>query len=103
MVFITHNKKHIPIHGTSLKGMIIIDYASIKKAFGKPNNGDEYKIDAEWDILFEDGTIATIYNYKDGKNYNGKEGTPKTKITDWHIGGHDQTAVEHVYSILKGV
>ena len=102
MIFTTHNKKHIPIHGTSLQGAIVIDYASIKKAFGLPNNGDEYKISAEWDILFEDGVIATIYDWKEGKNYLGKEGTPKTKITEWHIGGHDQKAVEHVYSILKG-
>lgn len=100
MQFKTHNQKHVAIHGTSLQGYVYCDYSVLKKAFGKPNTGDQYKIDAEWDLEFEDGVIATIYNYKDGKNYNGKDGTPKTKITEWHIGGKSQEAVDRVHKIL---
>lgn len=103
MQYKTHNQTYIHNSGTSLQGTIDIDYASIKKAFGLPNTGDQYKISAEWDIVFEDGVIATIYDWKEGKNYLGKEGTPKTKITDWHIGGYDKKAVERVYSVLKGI
>jgi hypothetical protein len=103
MQFKTHNQKYVRIDGTSLQGYITTDYAKLKKAFGKPNNGDEYKIDAEWDIEFDDGLIATVYNWKDGKAYCGAEGTPKTKITTWHIGGKSQEAVDRIIDILEGI
>lgn len=104
MKFITHNDAEFPgdeAVGTSLVGHIIVDYAKLKKAFGNPTKSDGYKSDAEWEILFEDGTIATIYNYKDGKNYLGKNGKPKTKIRDWHIGGKDEKAYENVLKVLS--
>jgi len=78
--------------GTSLMGYIDISYAELVKTFGNPNAGCD-KSDAEWAIT--DGTrVATIYNYKDGKNYMGKSGTATSKIRDWHIGGHDQSGAE---------
>lgn len=89
--------------GTSLQGYVQCEYAVLKNLFGKPTDGDGYKVDAEW-LLKTPFGYATIYNYKDGKNYCGTEGTPKTKITDWHIGGANkevailiQTAVEAYY------
>ncbi len=85
---------------TSLMGYVDTSYKQLKKVFGDPDEGDGYKVDAEWNIVFEDGTVATIYNYKDGKNYNGPSGTATTKITDWHIGGCDEKAVERVYEAL---
>ncbi len=100
MKFKTHNEKTIQIGGTSLQGSIYITYNELKKKFGKPSNGDGYKIDAEWDIEFDNGMVATIYNYKDGKNYNGKEGTPKTKITDWHVGGKTNEVLDLLDDIL---
>ena len=103
MQFKTHNQKYVRIDGTSLQGYIITQYATLKKAFGKPNCGDEYKIDAEWDIEFDDGLIATVYNWKNGKAYCGAEGTPKTKIMDWHIGGKRQEAVDRIIDILEGI
>lgn len=103
MQFKTHNQKYVRIDGTSLQSYITTDYATIKKAFGKPNCGDEYKIDAEWDIEFSDGIVATVYNWKDGKSYLGKDGTPKTKITTWHIGGKSQEAVDRVITILEAL
>lgn len=88
MKYLTHNqKKDIVTCCTSLVGEIAVDYATLKRFFGQPTGSDGYKSDAEWEIEFEDGKVATIYNWKDGKNYNGKDGLPKTKITNWHIGG----------------
>lgn len=88
--------------GTHLVGYIDISYAELKSTLGPSSDFfDDYKSDAEWRIEFEDGTIATIYNYKDGKNYLGAEGTPKTKIRDWHIGGTSQRAVELVHALFK--
>jgi len=100
--FKTHNDKAINVGGTSLQGEIVVSYSKLVKTFGKPTDGDGYKTDAEWNIEDEHGTVATIYNYKDGKNYNGKIGTATSRITNWHIGGCDQKAVELVESILEG-
>lgn len=41
----------------------------------------------------------TIYNYKDGKNYNGKSGIATSRLRDWHIGGNEDLTVE--IEILK--
>jgi hypothetical protein len=87
-------------NGTSLQGYINTDYKTLKTLFGKPMKGDGYKVDAEWIIEFEGKVIATIYNYKDGKNYNGASGLSKTKITDWHIGGNSKMAVYCVENII---
>lgn len=87
--------------GGSLQGYIDVSYADLKSKLGKPSTSfDDYKSDAEWQIEFEDGTNATIYNYKDGKNYNGASGTPKTRLRDWHIGGQDQRSVELVHALF---
>jgi hypothetical protein len=103
MNFQTHNQKDVDVNGTSLIGYIDEDFAKIKKLFGKPSKGDGYKVDAEWEIEFEDGMVATIYNYKDGKNYLGNSGTPKTKIREWHIGGHNEDVLERIQNILNCV
>lgn len=85
-----------------LIGEIDVSYADLKKVFGKEHSdGDGYKVDAEWMLKFSDGTYATIYNYKSGKNYNGKSGTPKTKIRDWHVGGSSQQALYAVQEALE--
>lgn len=89
------------INGTCLQGYINATYADLRKVFGKPEDGDGYKVDAEWLVQFSDGVVATIYNYKDGKNYNGKSGTPKTKITEWHVGGRSARAVANVEDMLE--
>lgn len=101
MNFQTHNDKHINVVGTYFQGSIDCDYKKIKSIFGKPHKGDGYKVDAEWNIEFENGEIATIYNYKDEKNYCGKEGLPKTKITDWHVGGYNNSVIKLICKLLQ--
>jgi len=101
MKFKTHNDKNIVAAWTSLQGMIDIDFKTLCNTFGEYSDSDGYKTDAEWDIEFEDGTIATIYNYKDGKNYDKKNGIPTEEIREWHIGGNDKRAVELVKEVLK--
>jgi hypothetical protein len=89
--------------GTSLQGYIDADYKVLRKVFGRPdpNAHDNYKSDVEWDVVFSDGSIATIYNYKDGKNYCGASGTAKTKIRDWHVGGRSARALRNVELVLE--
>ena len=94
------NNQPETIAGTSLQGYLTANYSDLKKLFGTPNNGDGYKVDAEW-LLMTPAGVATIYNYKDGKNYCGNEGTPKTKITDWHIGGDNTEVVEIIQSVYE--
>lgn len=75
--------------GTCFQGYFDVSYKELKKIFGEPNGDGGYKTDAQWVIQTPSG-VATIYNYKDGKSYLGTKGTPKTKITEWHIGGADK-------------
>lgn len=101
MQFYTHNDKPINANGTCLVGYINVSYFDLKNVFGDPFGGDQYKTDVEWEIEFEDGTVATIYNYKDGISYLGKiHGVPKSKIKEWHVGGHNSKALEHVCAVL---
>ena len=89
------------VSGSSLCGEIKINYQDLVKVFGKPSSeGDAYKVDAEWELEFEDGTIATIYNWKNGQNYCGKNGTPVKYITNWHIGGMSRNSVKCVLDAL---
>lgn len=86
---------------TCLQGYITTTYADLVGCFGNPTcDGDGYKVDAEWIITFDDGVVATIYNYKDGPNYCGQHGTPVENITDWHIGGRDDTAKSNVEAVM---
>jgi hypothetical protein len=105
MNYTTHNDtvERIELAGSHLQGEIQANYIDLVDAFGEPTTGDEYKTDAEWAIVFEDGTRATIYNWKDGKNYMGEDGTPTDEIKDWHIGGFNSMAVQRVREVLDCV
>ena len=102
MNYITHNdpSENINTNLTHLQGIITCTYAQLVIAFGKPmkDGFDDYKSDAEWAVQFEDGTVATIYNWKNGKNYCGSDGYGKEvwEITEWHIGGHVPDVVANV-------
>lgn len=100
MNFITHNDADLEFQCTWLQGETTATYKELTSLFGKPHDGDGYKVDAEWRIKFEDGTLATIYNWKDGKNYCGEDGTPTEQITEWHIGGTSRAAVDRVQITL---
>lgn len=81
--------------GSSLAGYIKVAYAKLVDLLGQPNAGnDGYKTDAEWELTIN-GKVLTIYNYKDGVNYNGEEdGIPLASITDWHIGAGEDITTE---------
>ncbi len=92
-------------NGTSLQGELECDYNALVAVFGEPNTkGDQYKVDAEWTLTFTlFGThkaVATIYNYKTGKNYLGSEGLLVEQIEDWHIGGNRADVVGYIASML---
>lgn len=85
---------------SSLQGYIDITYKQLEEKLGDSEINDGEKTDAEWWIRFADGTFATIYNYKDGVNYNGTSGLSICDITDWHIGGKNKDAVKRVHELF---
>lgn len=90
------------IDGTGLVGYVAVAYVDLVEVFGQPHNSDVHKSDAEWVVKFENGTVATIYNYKDGVNYLGpEEGTPVEDIRDWHVGGTSSAALALVTAALN--
>ena len=90
--FITHKQQNINIAGTSYRGRVDCPYDQIVRSFGKPYEGDGDKTRAEWAIEFDDGTVATIYDYKTNID--------PIKNHDWHIGGFKPIAVEHILHVL---
>lgn len=90
------------VNGTHLQGHINCRYDDLVRSFGKPRPGDEYKVDAEWVIKFEDGTVATVYNWKNGIAYCGRDGLDVEEITEWNIGGHNKKASDLVRFVILG-
>lgn len=98
MDFDTHTTAQIDVNGSHLQGRIDAGYEELVALFGEPTRFHEpgEKVDAEWALRFKDETVATIYNYKDGRNYCGGGGTPVERIRDWHIGGFEKAAIDRV-------
>ena len=83
--------------GGCLQGMFVgVTYAELCNIFGPPNsNGDGYKIDVEW--LFTASAVihglyhlelnVSIYNWKNGPNYNPEKDFKVEYIEEWHVGG----------------
>jgi hypothetical protein len=84
--------------GTSLKGYVTSTLAELIETFGEPEyfaEGD--KVTVEWSILFDNGTVATIYDWK-----RYEMGRPAlTEVFQYNIGGHDHEAVTLVKKALR--
>ena len=91
------------IYGTSLQGYIKASYEQLLQTFGAPNSTlcDNYKTDVEWAFKFADGTVATLYNWKNGKNYLGDEGLELNDIYEWNVGGFNDKAVSRLLEQLR--
>ena len=98
--FTTHNDTDIETMGTSLQGVVRTTYRDLVEIFGKDTCIDTYKTDAEWELIFSDNQVATIYNYKDGRNYLGEDGLDKKDIIDWHVGGKSKDVYYRIEEIL---
>lgn len=85
------------VMGTSLMGCVTATYDELVNVFGREHFGQsgDGKVNAEWCLEFVDGTIATIYDYKESS-------IPLLEY-DWHIGGKSKLAVAWVaLAIEKG-
>ena len=97
-------EKTTNVGGTFLQGYIKASYEQLLKSFGEPHdpNGDNYKTDVEWAFEFADGTIATLYNWKNGKNYLGEaERLELNDIYEWQVGGNSDKAVAKLLEKLR--
>ena len=84
-------------NGTCLQGTIYTHYCTLVEKFGEPTfgtstYGNDDKVTVEWVLEFEDGTVATIYDWKCRQ-------TPGQYF--WHVGGFDRRAVELVEGALN--
>lgn len=79
------------VNGTSLRGYFTATRDEIEAVFGAPtisHNDTSDKVTTEWYLIFEDGTVATIYDWK-----RYELGAPQTgERIEWHIGGHNERA-----------
>lgn len=84
--------------GTSLQGYIETTRAELTRVFGKPiEYGEGGKVTIEWGILFDDGTIATIYDWK-----RYELGSPTDpEVMQFNIGGFSVRAAELVKSSMS--
>ena len=92
------------VGGTSLQGYIKASYEQLLQTFGAPNPKlcDNYKTDVEWAFKFADGTVATLYNWKNGHNYLGEaEGLELNDIYEWNVGGFNEKAVSKLLEKLR--
>jgi len=80
------------VNGTSLQGYVTAYYHELVELFGQPE-GPSDKVTAEWCLEFEDGTVATIYDWKEYETPMGRY--------QWHIGGHSKEAVWAVMDAMK--
>ena len=91
-----HNEWTDIANGTCYQGCVYTSYFELVEVFGEPDldgSGDG-KVQAEWILEFEDGKVATIYDYKEYEK-------SAEFVTDWHIGGKDSTIVPRVKEIIK--
>jgi hypothetical protein len=77
------------VTGTCLQGKINTSYDRLVELFGKPTQLEaDGKVQVEWVMKFTDGTLATIYDWKENQIPEG--------VTEWHVGGHTQHALYNV-------
>jgi len=78
--------------GTCLMGYVETTYDKLVAVFGAPRRGPGDKTTCEWVLRFADGTVATIYDWKE-------DATP-TDQYDWHVGGSSKYALDRVNDAL---
>lgn len=92
------NSESVNIHMTHLQGSIVATRREIEAAFGAPTVEGEFdKTTTEWWIEFDDGLVATIYDWK---RYELGAPAMDERIT-WNIGGRHYDAALAVESLVN--
>jgi hypothetical protein len=98
------NLPYADVIGTSGQGgSLRVDYATLKKIFGKPSvdnkNGRGCKIRKEW-IISIDGVVCTIYDWKQGYDYTKPKGGMPLKESRWSVGGSHRISFRLVQGVI---
>ena len=106
MITVTSIGNSSKANGTSLSGYIKTSYSTLVKLFGESlGPSSDNKVAAEWHLLIKDRGeevgFATIYNYKDGKNYAGPNGLNVEDIETWHVGSKSKIDLYNVEDYIK--
>ena len=98
MDFVTHNDTDIETDFSSLRGHIQTTLANLIDVFGEPTRfGEGDKVTVQWEVRFDNGIVATIYDWK-----RYKLGTPGLhESEEYNIGGFDFDAVTLVREALQ--
>ena len=83
--------------GSCFQGYVSATYDHLVKLFGQPfGPSTDGKVQAEWIVKFENGSVATVYDWK-------RYGFPPTTTTTWHVGGCDEEALWNIEAAVKGL
>ena len=77
-------KTNKSLDGTSFHGATFsATLADLQVILGAPNYGGDHhdKVQNEWELELEDGTVFSVYDWKEYRRYTDKE------TIEWHIGG----------------
>jgi len=80
-------KTNKSLDGTSFHGATFsATLADLQVILGAPNGGGDHhdKVQNEWEMELEDGTVFSVYDWKEYRRYTDKE------TIEWHIGGMNQ-------------
>ena len=93
----TYKVDHALGSGTSLQGYVTTTLRRLITAFGQPQyHGEGDKVTVDWAMVFEDGTVATVYDWK-----RYELGTPALdEVFQYNIGGENKEAA---YLVKKAV
>lgn len=105
--FKTHNDITINALATYRVGFVWTSYQTLVEVFGQPVISEDPEVDVEWVIKFDDGEVATIYNWQNGKSYcsSGRPcevpgGRMTENIIYWYIGGKSKTVAYKVHDVI---
>lgn len=86
------------IGGTSFHGKTITaTLDELIRIFGPPSadsNGQGEKTNFEWDLVTDDGTVFTIYDWKEYRKLTSDE------PVEWHIGAHTKEDSDKVFTTI---
>jgi len=80
-------KTNKSLDGTSFHGATFsATLADLQIILGAPNHTSDHhdKVQNEWELELEDGTVFSVYDWKEYRRYTDKE------TIEWHIGGMNQ-------------
>lgn len=82
-------------NGTSYYGHTVrAKLSELRKLFGEPSLGDDDKVQYDWTLQTYDGTIFTIYDWKEGRFADDKE-------IEWHIGGFNPVDTHKAKNLVQ--